>query len=528
MMSTETDPSGADPTESTSSESADDASPTTYETSNNAGGLSRLRMRTILGTLAGLAMSGGLLYGGWALAQEHDSAASLYVMGGLAAVFLLVTIWIGVSGWKQVRRREERARRLREAPGRPWTVRDDWAEGVVDAEGRDEGVCVLSDVPGVLGETLSVRVEADDLDLSDAVRRGQEPVLVSLSCRYRRNRDDRASTSWREEREIAVQSRGNRAVIPVSFDLPDAAASATPDPEGLPRVDWLLRVHDDGWDGPVTFKLPVFKQTGIAPQPLSADVPGTRDLSAQATDARDSEREYQLGSRPDPKTTAGTTENEEARRDADRWNVDASDVRRLDGVSVEERGGTARVAFDTHATEFASGRGCSWVLIAGLVGLHGIMGYMNAVVAAPLALHVGPHVLVGVFTAYFIYNALRAARMTVHVEGGEDRVRAHLAGFRETLLFETEPSNVNAVEAVIADPKNPDRGYTVCVHLHDRISRDAASKAMGQLGSAIGAYRPETGQHDPRSSPTLPLLLPDAESARTVAAYLEARIPTSR
>jgi len=464
-----------------------------YTVSENTGALRGRVLSSIVGVFVALALAVGAAYGTWAIYRAAGISVPLFILGTVALMLLVATAWLGLSSWRAYHRRRERARRLRENADRPWIVRADWREGRAEASGGDDATFHLDTMPGVLGQILEGRVVAREMDVSDST----EPLRVTLSCVYTRRRGEPNATSWREEAEVSPQPHGDGVQLPVRFSLPADAAPSTPDPEGVPRVDWVLRVHDEGWDGPIAFRVPVFGPPGADP-------------ASRGTTVGEPPQEEEIASATD-RAASFTPED----------NAVAARVR---GVQIDASRGTLCLSFAHEVTSYQGSTGCGVALLVLLLGIHGVLGYLNVVVAAPLALHVGPHVVVGVFTLYFAYNTLRTSKMAVEVTIGHGRLEAAVTGLQRHVLVDTPCANVARVEAVIEDPQRPERGHAIRLHCRERISQGGVADAVSAVGATIGAFGRHTGDADPRERPTLPVRFPEKEDAEAIAARIETDI----
>lgn len=456
---------------------SDPASP--YAWSDNSGGINGQFAYGMLGALAFAGMGGGALFGAWSVYDGAGMHPGVYILSAVGLSMLGVAAWLGRSAVAIRGRRRERARRVREQPDRPWIARDDWARQEVEAVGDDARVR-LDAVPAVTGGAVSGQIAGPDIDTAPG-----QTVRVTLSCRVREASGD-TDTTWRDECEVRAEPRGAGEVrIPFSFALPADAPPATPDPDGKPRVDWRLQVHDEGWDGPVLFHLPVFERTGAAEDetpPAMSRAPGDA-FSAERSSAR----------------SAG--------------DLDDVEVTGHDGFRAVISGGSVRY----HGSRIGTG-----IFLAVFLAIHAYVGYTQFLMepgATGQMVALGIHGVVGLGTAFFVYRMIspKGAAILVTVDGG--RLRAHMDSGDDPFL-DVPLGQVDGISVAVADRDRPRLGYDLRVDLNEPISRGAASDALADLGARLDQHQAAPAALDPRQHPPLYLAFDTRADAEALAARI--------
>ncbi|PEN13504.1 hypothetical protein CRI94_09310 [Longibacter salinarum] len=455
-----------------------------YTWSANDSGITGQFAYGLFGALACGSMGGGALFGAWAVYQKTGLHPGIYILGSIAALMVGICIWLGVSAWSVYRRRSARARQLDQAPDRPWAVRDDWARGEVEAAG-DTATVRLDAVPAVTGDAIRGQITGPDLDLESG-----ETVRVNISCRVRTASGD-VRTPWRDEADVQVQPHGSSGnLIRFSFTLPVDQPPATPDPEGRPRVDWRLQVHDDGWNGAVTFQLPVFTQSDGGADASSIDASG-RSGTAQR---------------------ASPLQFDQTHR--------AVEIDHLDDVDITQNGAFEAVIRGS-SVRYRGARTMSVIVLLVLVAIHSYIGYMQSLSAISSDEMLGmwiAHGVVGLFTAFFLYKTLYPKGDVISVQVAEGRVRAAMSG---KTFIDVPAEQVKGITVAVADMDRPRLGYDIRVDLDEPISLGGLSDALASIGQELDDFSTTPDAPDPRLHPPLYLAFETRKEADALAARIE-------
>ncbi|NBC87809.1 MAG: hypothetical protein GVY25_16630 [Bacteroidetes bacterium] len=451
-----------------------------YWTESDGGRVGQL-LYGLVGALAFVGMGGGVLF--------------------LGTLLFAIAVWLAVSARGTYRRRSDRARRLEEHPDRPWLVRDAWQQGAAKAIGDDVEI-TLESMPAVLGTSIEGRVQGPDLTVEP-----DASVHVTLECRRREGgSNSRSRTIWQDEQDVRAVPYGSHGVsIPVAFDLPPDAPPATPDPEGRPRVDWRLRIHDDGWDGAVLIPLPVF---------------GTTDPAS-----------------PRPDRMKSGTEEDASRPFGPAVGTPADDKRLMerhdglaityDGLAITSTPSECILSFQGALARYGGSRAFAIICTTILAAIHAYIGYLQLVVPSfqetvtiPLALHA----VLAPITVFFLYRSIYPSGKTVTVTITGDRVRASLSGSGDAPFVDVPIDQVASVSVAVADADQPRRGYDLRLDLREPVDPGPLRDAFAQAGISLDASRKEGDALDPRVHPPLYLQIERRADAEIIAGRIEAAL----
>ncbi|HHP7239424.1 hypothetical protein [Longibacter sp.] len=471
---------------------------TPYYWTESTGGRFGPLLYGLVGALAFVGMGGGVLFGAWTVYESAGMHPGIYLLGSLSVLLFAVAVWLAVSAHGTYRRRADRARRLEEHPDRPWIVRDAWQGGAAKAIGDDVEM-TLASMPAVLGTSIEGRVQGPDLAVDcDA------SVHVTIECRRREGgSNSRSRTIWRDEQDVRPVRYGSHDVsIPVAFDLPLDAPPATPDPEGRPRVDWRLRIDDDGWDGPVLIPLPVF---------------GTTDPASQRPDRMKAGRDDDARGPFGP--ALGTAADDERL------------MERYDGLAISSTPTECVLSFQGALARYGGSRAFAVICTTILAAIHGYIGYLQVVVpsfqetvAIPLALHA----VLAPMTAFFVYRSIYPSGKTVTVTVTGDRMRASLSGSGDAPFVDVPIAQVASVSVAVADVDQPRRGYDLRLDLREPVDPGPLRDALAEAGISLDASRKEGDALDPRVHPPLYLQFRRRADAEIIAGRIEAALRDRR
>jgi len=452
----------------------------------------------LVGALAFVGMGGGVLFGAWTLYESAGMHPGIYILGSLGALLFAIAVWLAVSARGTYRRRSDRARRLEEHPDRPWLVRDAWQQGAAKAIGDDVEM-TLESMPAVLGTSIEGRVQGPDLTVEP-----DASVHVTLECRRREGgSNSRSRTIWQDEQDVRAVPYGSHAVsIPVAFDLPPDAPPATPDPEGRPRVDWRLRIHDDGWDGAVLIPLPVF---------------GTTDPASQRPDRMQSHTDKDARGPFGP--AVGTPADDKLL------------MERHEGLAITSTPSECVLSFQGALARYGGSRAFAIICTTILAAIHAYIGYLQVVVpsfqetvAIPLALHA----VLAPMTVFFLYRSIYPSGKTVTVTITGDRVRASLSGSGDAPFVDVPIDQVASVSVAVADADQPRRGYDLRLDLREPVDPGPLRDALAEAGISLDASRKEGDALDPRVHPPLYLQFQRRADAEIIAGRIEAALRARR